>query len=92
MGGPRLERVFRFSNFADAVVFSNRTAAVAEDEDLHLGILTERERDSYAVDARHSFGYRFHRAAAACPASASRASPLTVAENIGSSVNMTTGL
>jgi hypothetical protein len=53
------------------VVSSNRTAAVAEDEGLHLGILTEWARDSYTVDARHRFGYRFHRAAAACPASAS---------------------
>ena len=30
-GVSRLERVFRFSNFADAVAFTNRIAALAED-------------------------------------------------------------
>jgi 4a-hydroxytetrahydrobiopterin dehydratase len=40
-GVPRLERVFRFSNFADAVAFTNRIAALAEDEGHHPAILTE---------------------------------------------------
>ena len=40
-GIPRLERVFRFSNFADAVAFTNRIAALAEDEGHHPAILTE---------------------------------------------------
>ena len=37
----RLERVFRFRNFADAVAFTNRIAALAEDEGHHPAILTE---------------------------------------------------
>ena len=37
----RLERVFRFKNFADAVAFTNRIAALAEDEGHHPAILTE---------------------------------------------------
>jgi 4a-hydroxytetrahydrobiopterin dehydratase len=40
-GIPRLERVFRFRNFADAVTFTNRIAALAEDEGHHPAILTE---------------------------------------------------
>jgi len=40
-GIPRLERVFRFKNFADAVAFANRIAALAEDEGHHPAILTE---------------------------------------------------
>src|ERR1700726_585903 len=40
-GIPRLERVFRFSNFTDAVAFTNRIAALAEDEGHHPAILTE---------------------------------------------------
>ena len=40
-GIPRLERVFRFKNFADAVAFTNRIAALAEDEGHHPAILTE---------------------------------------------------
>ncbi len=40
-GIPRLERVFRFRNFADAVAFTNRIAALAEDEGHHPAILTE---------------------------------------------------
>ena len=40
-GVSRLERVFRFSNFADAVAFTNRIAALAEDEGHHPAILTE---------------------------------------------------
>ena len=40
-GIPRLERLFRFRNFADAVAFTNRIAALAEDEGHHPAILTE---------------------------------------------------
>ncbi len=40
-GIPRLERVFRFRDFADAVAFTNRIAALAEDEGHHPAILTE---------------------------------------------------
>ena len=40
-GISRLERVFRFRNFADAVAFTNRIAALAEDEGHHPAILTE---------------------------------------------------
>jgi 4a-hydroxytetrahydrobiopterin dehydratase len=40
-GIPRLERVFRFSNFADAVAFTNRIATLAEGEGHHPAILTE---------------------------------------------------
>jgi len=38
-GIPRLERVFRFRNFA--VACTNRIAALAEDEGHHPAILTE---------------------------------------------------
>jgi 4a-hydroxytetrahydrobiopterin dehydratase len=40
-GIPRLERVFRFRNFADALEFTNRIATLAEDEGHHPAILTE---------------------------------------------------
>ena len=40
-GISRLERVFHFRNFADAVTFTNRIAALAEDEGHHPAILTE---------------------------------------------------
>jgi 4a-hydroxytetrahydrobiopterin dehydratase len=40
-GIPRLERVFRFSNFAQALNFCNRVGALAEDEGHHPAILTE---------------------------------------------------
>jgi len=40
-GIQRLERVFRFSNFAEALSFTNRVGAVAEDEGHHPAILTE---------------------------------------------------
>ena len=40
-GIPRLERVFRFQNFADALQFSNRVGALAEEEGHHPAILTE---------------------------------------------------
>ena len=38
---PRLERVFRFRNFADALAFTNRVGALAEAEGHHPAILTE---------------------------------------------------
>jgi 4a-hydroxytetrahydrobiopterin dehydratase len=38
---PRLERVFRFGNFAEALEFTNRVGALAEDEGHHPAILTE---------------------------------------------------
>jgi 4a-hydroxytetrahydrobiopterin dehydratase len=40
-GIPRLERVFRFQNFAKALHFSNRVGALAEEEGHHPAILTE---------------------------------------------------
>jgi 4a-hydroxytetrahydrobiopterin dehydratase len=38
---PRLERVFRFKNFAQALAFTNQVGALAEAEDHHPAILTE---------------------------------------------------
>jgi 4a-hydroxytetrahydrobiopterin dehydratase len=40
-GIARLERVFRFSNFAQALEFTNRVGALAEEEGHHPAILTE---------------------------------------------------
>jgi 4a-hydroxytetrahydrobiopterin dehydratase len=40
-GVPRLERVFRFQNFAEALRFSNRVGDLAEEEGHHPAILTE---------------------------------------------------
>jgi Pterin-4a-carbinolamine dehydratase len=40
-GIQRLERVFRFSNFVEALDFTNRVGAVAEAEGHHPAILTE---------------------------------------------------
>ncbi len=40
-GIERLERVFRFRNFAEALAFTNRVGALAEDEGHHPAILTE---------------------------------------------------
>jgi len=40
-GIRRLERVFRFSNFAEALAFSNRVGALAEAEGHHPALLTE---------------------------------------------------
>jgi len=37
----RLERIFRFSNFAEALSFTNRVGALAEAEGHHPAILTE---------------------------------------------------
>ncbi len=40
-GIERLERVFRFTNFATALNFTNRVGALAEEEGHHPAILTE---------------------------------------------------
>ncbi len=40
-GIPRLERVFKFENFQQALDFTNRVGALAEEEDHHPAILTE---------------------------------------------------
>ena len=40
-GIQRLERSFRFTNFADALNFTNRVGALAEEEGHHPAILTE---------------------------------------------------
>jgi 4a-hydroxytetrahydrobiopterin dehydratase len=40
-GIQKLERVFRFTNFADALNFTNRVGAIAEEEGHHPAILTE---------------------------------------------------
>ncbi len=40
-GVPRLERVFRFPNFAQALMFTNAVALMAEQQDHHPALLTE---------------------------------------------------
>jgi 4a-hydroxytetrahydrobiopterin dehydratase len=40
-GIPRLERIFTFANFADALAFTNRVGALAEAEGHHPAILLE---------------------------------------------------
>jgi 4a-hydroxytetrahydrobiopterin dehydratase len=40
-GVKQLERVFRFHDFAQALAFTNRVGALAEEEDHHPAILTE---------------------------------------------------
>lgn len=40
-GVPRLERGFRFTNFVQALNFTNRVGALAEEEGHHPAILTE---------------------------------------------------
>ncbi len=40
-GIKRLERVFRFGNFAQALAFTNQAAALAEAEGHHPALLTE---------------------------------------------------
>jgi 4a-hydroxytetrahydrobiopterin dehydratase len=40
-GIARLERVFRFANFAEALAFTNRVGALAESADHHPAITTE---------------------------------------------------
>ena len=40
-GEKRLEKVFKFKNFAQALEFTNRVGAIAEQEDHHPLIITE---------------------------------------------------
>ena len=40
-GVQRLERVFKFKNFAQALEFTNRIGSIAEEEDHHPLIITE---------------------------------------------------
>jgi 4a-hydroxytetrahydrobiopterin dehydratase len=40
-GVPRLERTYAFRNFADALAFTNRVGALAEEEGHHPEIITE---------------------------------------------------
>jgi len=40
-GIPRLERVFKFENFSEALAFTNKIGALAEEEDHHPLIVTE---------------------------------------------------
>jgi 4a-hydroxytetrahydrobiopterin dehydratase len=40
-GMPRLERVFRFPNFAQALAFTRSVGALAEEEGHHPAVLTE---------------------------------------------------
>ena len=40
-GVKRLERVFKFKNFAQALEFTNKIGAIAEEEDHHPLIITE---------------------------------------------------
>ncbi len=40
-GMKRLDRAFRFRNFAESVAFTNRVAKTAEEEGHHPAILTE---------------------------------------------------
>lgn len=40
-GMDRLERTFKFKNFAEALAFTNKIGAIAEQEDHHPRIITE---------------------------------------------------
>jgi 4a-hydroxytetrahydrobiopterin dehydratase len=40
-GEPRLEKIFKFKDFIQAMSFTNRVAQVANEEDHHPAILTE---------------------------------------------------
>ncbi len=40
-GEQRLERVFKFKNFAEALAFTDKVGALAEAEDHHPALLTE---------------------------------------------------
>jgi 4a-hydroxytetrahydrobiopterin dehydratase len=40
-GEPRLEKVFQFKDFSQAVDFTNQVAKIADQEDHHPAILTE---------------------------------------------------
>lgn len=41
VGIPRLQRVFKFKNFVEALVFTQRIGEMAEAEDHHPALLTE---------------------------------------------------
>jgi 4a-hydroxytetrahydrobiopterin dehydratase len=43
-GMKRLEKVFKFKNFAKALAFTNKIGAIAEEEDHHPLIITEYGR------------------------------------------------
>lgn len=47
-GIPRLERVFRFTDFAAALAFTNRVGALAEAEGHHPALVTEWGRVTVA--------------------------------------------
>ena len=47
-GIPRLERVFTFPNFVEALSFTNRVGALAEEEGHHPALLTEWGRVTVA--------------------------------------------
>ena len=47
-GIPRLERVFHFPDFAQALGFTNRAGALAAEEDHHPALLTEWGRVTVA--------------------------------------------
>jgi len=47
-GIGRLERAFRFANFAEALAFTNRVGAIAESEGHHPAITTEWGRVTVA--------------------------------------------
>src|SRR5262249_37419775 len=56
-GEKRLERVFRFKNFARALEFTNKIGAIAEEEDHHPLIITEWGRVTlYYLTAYQNFG------------------------------------
>ena len=40
-GVKRIERAFKFKNFAEALAFTNQVGEIAEEEDHHPAILTE---------------------------------------------------
>lgn len=40
-GVPKLQRIFSFSNFSDALAFTNRVGTLAESLDHHPALLTE---------------------------------------------------
>ncbi|MGO9057679.1 MAG: 4a-hydroxytetrahydrobiopterin dehydratase [Candidatus Binataceae bacterium] len=47
-GIPRLEKVFKFPNFADALAFTNRIGAIAEEQGHHPALTTEWGRVTVA--------------------------------------------
>jgi 4a-hydroxytetrahydrobiopterin dehydratase len=40
-GEKRLERIFKFKNFVEAIMFTDKVGAIAEEEDHHPLIVTE---------------------------------------------------